>query len=233
MVPSLEGPEGFLGLRGPRGPVPGPLPPWWGSCLSRAPGEGAPELQGEQKGIMVARMRARQSATSLLGAQARAGVRPEVERQRDRKKEREKRERRGEGRGGRREQKQKGEGRKGGRERDVDVEEAGKAKQRREQRTKEGRSSIPLVFSQLTQYANTGGAQSTGTTTAATVTAQHIHSITTNNDTWKADKQPGHSLNQGSHLHDFLIIKADFKNRLQSGSMTWMFYLVLVGSEDV
>lgn len=96
MVPSLEGPEGFLGLRGPRGPVPGPLPPWWGSCLSRAPGEGAPELQGEQKGIMVARMRARQSATSLLGAQARAGVRPEVERQRDRKKERE--ERGGEGR---------------------------------------------------------------------------------------------------------------------------------------
>ena len=31
---------------------------------------------------MVARMRARQSATSLLGAQARAGVRPEAERQR-------------------------------------------------------------------------------------------------------------------------------------------------------
>ena len=108
MVPSLEGPEGFLGLRGPRGPMPGPLPPWWGSCLSRAPGEGAPELQGEQKGIMVARMRARQSATSLLGAQARAGVRPEVERQRDREKKRERetergreRERkRGEGRGG-------------------------------------------------------------------------------------------------------------------------------------
>lgn len=43
VVPSLEGPEGFLGLRGPRGPVPGPLPPWWGSCLSREPGEGAPE----------------------------------------------------------------------------------------------------------------------------------------------------------------------------------------------
>lgn len=41
------------------------------------PGEGASELQGEQKGIMVARMRARHSATSLLGAQARAGVRPE------------------------------------------------------------------------------------------------------------------------------------------------------------
>lgn len=79
VVPSLEGPEGFLGLRGPRGPVPvpGPLPTLWGSCLSREPGEGAPELQGEQKGIMVARMRARQSATSLLGAQARAGVRPE------------------------------------------------------------------------------------------------------------------------------------------------------------
>lgn len=41
------------------------------------PGEGASELQGEQKGIMVARMRARHSATSVLGAQARAGVRPE------------------------------------------------------------------------------------------------------------------------------------------------------------
>lgn len=102
MVPSLEGPEGFLGLRGPRRPVLGPLPPWWGSCLSREPGEGAPELQGEQKGIMVARMRARQSATSLLGAQARAGVRPEVERQRERQTEREREE--------------------GGR--DVDVEEA-------------------------------------------------------------------------------------------------------------
>ncbi len=49
---------------------------WQGRDFSRAPGEGAPELQGEQKGIMVARMRARQSATSLLGAQARAGVRP-------------------------------------------------------------------------------------------------------------------------------------------------------------
>ncbi len=95
MVPSLEGLEGFLGLRGPRGPVPGPLPPWCGSCLSREPGEGAPELQGEQKGIMVARMRARQSATSLLGAQARAGVRPEVERQRGRKKERERERRAG------------------------------------------------------------------------------------------------------------------------------------------
>lgn len=83
VVPSLEGPEGFLGLRGPREPLPGPLATWWGSCLSKEPGEGAPELQGEQKGIMVARMRARQSATSLLGAQARAGVRPEVERQRE------------------------------------------------------------------------------------------------------------------------------------------------------
>lgn len=42
VVPSLEG---FLGLRGPRGPplLPGPLTPWWGSCLSREPGEGAPE----------------------------------------------------------------------------------------------------------------------------------------------------------------------------------------------
>lgn len=80
MVPSLEGPEGFLGMRGPRGPLPGALPPWWGICLNREPGEGAPELQGEQKGIMVARMRARQSATSLLGAQARAGVSPERER---------------------------------------------------------------------------------------------------------------------------------------------------------
>lgn len=83
MVPSLEGPEGFLGLRGPRGPTPGLLPTRWGSCLSTEPGEGAPELQGEQKGIMVAKMRARQSATSLLGAQARAGVRPEAERERD------------------------------------------------------------------------------------------------------------------------------------------------------
>lgn len=68
VVPSLEGPEGSLGLRG--------LLAWRGRDFSRAPGEGAPELQGEQKGIMVARMRARQSATSLLGAQARAGVRP-------------------------------------------------------------------------------------------------------------------------------------------------------------
>lgn len=89
VVPSLEGPEGFLGLRGPRGPAATPLPPWWGSCLSREPGEGAPELQGEQKGIMVARMRARQSATSLLGVQARAGVRPEAERQRRSREEEE------------------------------------------------------------------------------------------------------------------------------------------------
>lgn len=81
VVPSLEGPEGFLGLHGPRAPAPRPFPPWWGSRFSREPGEGAPELQGEQKGIMVARMRARQSATSLLGAQAKAGVRPEAERQ--------------------------------------------------------------------------------------------------------------------------------------------------------
>lgn len=65
VVPSLEG---SLGLRG--------LLAWRGRDFSRAPGEGAPELQGEEKGIMVARMRARQSATSLLGAQARAGVRP-------------------------------------------------------------------------------------------------------------------------------------------------------------
>lgn len=43
VVPSLEGLEGFLGLRGARGPVLRPFPPWWGSCLSRAPGEGAPE----------------------------------------------------------------------------------------------------------------------------------------------------------------------------------------------
>lgn len=54
--------------------------PSLGRALRREPGEGAPELQGEQKGIMVARMRARQSATSLLGAQARAGVRPGGER---------------------------------------------------------------------------------------------------------------------------------------------------------
>lgn len=73
---------------------------------------------------MVARMRARQSATSLLGAQARAGVRPEIERQRA-----------GRGRN------------KNGEKR----EEAGEAKQK----TKEGRSSIPLEFSQLKQYANT------------------------------------------------------------------------------
>lgn len=71
VVPSLEGQEGSLGLRGPWG-----LLAERGRDFSRAPGEGAPELQGEQKGIMVARMRARQSATSLLGAQARAGVRP-------------------------------------------------------------------------------------------------------------------------------------------------------------
>lgn len=46
----------------------------------------------------------------------------------------------------------------------MDVEEAGKAKQKQEQRTKEGRSSIPLVFSQLTvckhRYEG-GGTQST------------------------------------------------------------------------
>lgn len=129
VVPSLEGPEGFLGLRDPRGPLPGPLPTWWGSCFNREPGEGAPELQGEQKGIMVARMRARQSATSLLGAQAKAGVKPEA-----------KRKKKG---GGKRE--------KRGGERDMDRGEAGKAKQK----TEEGRSSIPLEFSQLTQYANT------------------------------------------------------------------------------
>lgn len=160
MVPSLEGPEGFLGLRGPRGPVPRPLPPWWGNCLSREPGEGAPELQGEQKGIMVARMRARQSATSLLGAQARAGVRPEVERQR------------GEGGWG---QKQKRE-RKRRRARDVDEEEAGKAKQ--EQKTKEGRSSIPLVFSQLTQSPNTasrgGSNRAQGRPQLTTGATQHL-----------------------------------------------------------
>lgn len=92
------------------------------------------------------------------------GIKTKAESNKRGKKKREG-ERRGEGRegeGGRREQKQKGEGRKGGRERDVDVEEAGKAKQRREQRTKEGRSSIPLVFSQLTQYANTGGHRAQG-----------------------------------------------------------------------
>lgn len=72
VVPPLKGPRGFLGLRGPWRPGPFPL----GRGLSRKPGEGAPELQGEQKGIMEARMRARQSATCLLGAQARAGVRP-------------------------------------------------------------------------------------------------------------------------------------------------------------
>lgn len=107
VVPSLEGPEGFLGLRGPLRATTGPLTPGCGSCLNREPGEGAPELQGEQKGIMVARMRARQSATSLLGAQARAGVRPEAERQRERGRE-----------GG------------GGGKPDKDMEEAGKAKQR-------------------------------------------------------------------------------------------------------
>lgn len=71
-VPSLDGPEGSLGLCGVRGPS-----ALAGRDLNRVPGEGASELQGEQKGIMVARMRARHSATSLLGAQARAGVRPE------------------------------------------------------------------------------------------------------------------------------------------------------------
>lgn len=55
--------------------------PSLGRALRREPGEGAPELQGEQKGIMVARMRARQSATSLLGAHARAGVKPGGERE--------------------------------------------------------------------------------------------------------------------------------------------------------
>lgn len=79
VIPSLQGPEGFLGLCGPHQPVQ-PFSTWWGSCLSREPEEGALELQGEQKGIIVARMRARQSATSLLGVQANAGVRPEVER---------------------------------------------------------------------------------------------------------------------------------------------------------
>lgn len=131
MVPSLEGLEGFLGLRGPRVPGPGPLPPWWGSCLSREPGEGAPELQGEQKGIMVARMRARQSATSLLGAQARAGVRPEVERQRG---------------GGRRR-----------RARDVDEEEAGKAKQE----TKEGAEQHSISVQPADMRTKGRGAHST------------------------------------------------------------------------
>lgn len=77
---SLDGPEGSLGLSGAWASW-----AWRGRDLSRVPGEGASELQGEQKGIMVARMRARHSATSLLGAQARAGVRPEEGRKTDRK----------------------------------------------------------------------------------------------------------------------------------------------------
>lgn len=128
MVPSLDGPEGFLGLRDARGPVDRPLPPWWGICLNKDPGEGAPELQGEQKGIMVARMRAKQSATSLLGAQARAGVRPEVERQRERTET------------------------EGGRATKTDKkEEQSETWTRRKRRkAKQHRSSIPLEFSQLT-----------------------------------------------------------------------------------
>lgn len=129
MVPSLEGLEGFLGLRGPRGPVPGPLPPWWGSCLNREPGEGAPELQGEQKGIMVARMRARQSATSLLGAQARAGVRPEVERQRGRKKERERGSERRAGTEGRKEEEEEEESERRGRGGEAGAEDKGGTEQ--------------------------------------------------------------------------------------------------------
>lgn len=38
VVPSLEGPEGSFGLRGPWG-----LLAWWGKDFSRVPGEGAPE----------------------------------------------------------------------------------------------------------------------------------------------------------------------------------------------
>lgn len=170
MVPSLEGPEGFLGLRCPRGPVSGPLPTLWGSCLSREPGEGAPELQGEQKGIMVARMRARQSATSLLGAQARAGVRPEVERQRERGGERERR------------------GGWGGRERDEDVEEAGIAKQK----TDEGGSSIHLEFSQQTvcklRHGGFGGCTQ-GQSQLRSFTTEQRHSENYCNDTLQADKQ--------------------------------------------
>lgn len=52
-------------------------------CFSRLrPGETEEEEQGQEegsrggKGFMVERIRARQSATSLLGAQARAGVWP-------------------------------------------------------------------------------------------------------------------------------------------------------------
>lgn len=160
VVPSLEGPEGFLGLRGPRGPLPGPLPTWWGSCFNREPGEGAPELQGEQKGIMVARMRARQSATSLLGAQAKAGVKPEA-----------KRKKKG---GGKRE--------KRGGERDMDRGEAGKAKQK----TEEGRSSIPLEFSQLTQ-----GLHQAEQNKYSTFKKTH--------GTWKANKQLMSMFNQGSN----------------------------------
>lgn len=111
VVPSLEGPEGFLGLRDPRGPLPGPLPTWWGSCFNREPGEGAPELQGEQKGIMVARMRARQSATSLLGAQAKAGVKPEAKRKKRGGQKGEKRGRARHGQGGSREGKAEDRGR--------------------------------------------------------------------------------------------------------------------------
>lgn len=45
------------------------------SFLKQAKLKAVIELEGE-KGIMVAKMSARQSATSLLGAQARAGVWP-------------------------------------------------------------------------------------------------------------------------------------------------------------
>lgn len=93
VVPPLNRQDGSWGLRGAWGPS--ALP---GRDLNRVPGEGTSELQGEQKGIMVARMRARHSATSLLGAQARAGVRPEEGRERRRRTDRQP-ERRTEGQG--------------------------------------------------------------------------------------------------------------------------------------
>lgn len=150
MVPSLEGPaERLRGLR---------VAPRWpglvgsGSILRRAPGEGAPELQGEQKGIMVARMRARQSATSLLGAQARAGVRPreagtDTESEREGGQENERGERKVQTRGAKGKREPTGgreEEKRGGRHRDKGQYGVGG----REWGRRRGEGSIPLVHRQ-------------------------------------------------------------------------------------